>query len=59
MILFTWLFVVMPVALIFVLIAGFQVVQFVIVRVAESPKGPVLGLAGLLTAIGALVKLFI
>jgi hypothetical protein len=34
------------------------VLQFVIQRVVESPKGPVLGLSGLLMAIGALVKIF-
>ena len=34
------------------------VLQFVIRRIVEYPKGPVLGLSGLLMAIGALIKIF-
>ena len=33
-------------------------VQFVVQRIVEYPKGPILGLGGLLMAIGALVKTF-
>lgn len=55
---FIWLFVVIPVALILSLMAIFRVAQFVTVRVVDSPKGPILGLVGVLTAIGGLLKIF-
>jgi hypothetical protein len=44
----------------FLLIRGlFRTLQFVLIRIAESPKGPVLGVSGLLVGIGALVKVFL
>ncbi len=37
----------------------FRTSQFVLIRIVESPKGPVLGVSGLLVGIGALVKVFL
>jgi hypothetical protein len=54
----SWALVVLPVILVFLLMIVFRAVEFVIVRVAESPKGPVLGLSLLLGALGGVVKLF-
>lgn len=36
----------------------FRFLQFFLIRIAENPKGPVIALSGLLTGIGAIVKLF-
>jgi hypothetical protein len=34
----------------------FRMTQFVLLRITENPKGPIIGLSGLLIAIGMLVK---
>jgi hypothetical protein len=54
----SWLLVVVPVILVLILIVLFRVLQFATARIAESPKGPILGLIAVLTAIGALLQLF-
>jgi len=58
-ILISWMLVVIPVGLILILMLVIRALQFVTARVAESPKGPILGASGLLTAIGGIVKLFL
>jgi hypothetical protein len=40
------------------LMALFAVMKFFLIRIVEYPKGPVLGLSGLLIAIAALIKVF-
>ena len=57
--LLSWIFVVGPVVIILILMLFLRVIQFITARIAENPKGPILGVSGLLTAIGALAKLFL
>ena len=59
LVLTSWLLVVIPVVVVLVIMSVFRVGQFVAARIAENPKGPIIGLSGLLTAIGAVAKLFI
>src|SRR5262245_38769081 len=49
----SWVLVVVPVIFILLLMALFRAVQFVVVRVAENPKGPQYALSVLLAAVGA------
>jgi hypothetical protein len=58
-ILISWMLVVIPVVLILLLMLVLRGMQFVTARIAENPKGPILGVSGLLTAIGALAKIFL
>jgi hypothetical protein len=58
-VLLSWIFVVGPVVIILILMLFLRVIQFITARIAENPKGPILGVSGLLTAIGALAKLFL
>jgi hypothetical protein len=44
--------------IVLLLMALFAVAKFFLIRIVESPKGPVLGLSGLLIAIAALIKTF-
>jgi hypothetical protein len=44
--------------LVLVLMSLFKVVQFFLIRIIEYPKGPVLGVSGLLIGVAALVKAF-
>jgi hypothetical protein len=57
--LISWILVVIPVVLILILMLFLRVIQFITARIAENPKGPILGVSGLLTAVGALAKLFL
>src|SRR5262245_38616879 len=50
--------VVLPVVLLLLLMILFRVVQFVVVRVAENPKGPQYALSVLLAAVGAAISRF-
>jgi|ERR1051325_8316400 hypothetical protein len=45
--------------LVLLIMALFKAVQFILLRIIENPKGPVLGISGLLVGIGALVKAFL
>jgi hypothetical protein len=45
--------------MVLMLIALFAIIKFFLLRIVEYPKGPVLGLSGLLIAIAALVKIFV
>jgi hypothetical protein len=47
------------VVIVLLVMAQFAVMKFFLIRIVEYPKGPVLGLSGLLVAIAALVKAFI
>jgi hypothetical protein len=42
-----------------VIMAVFAVIKFLLLRIVEYPKGPVLGLTGLLLAIAAIIKIFV
>ena len=42
-----------------ILMGLFRITQFILYRIADNPKGPVLGISGLLIGIGALVKTFL
>ena len=53
-----WVLVVVPVIFILLLMALFRAVQFVVVRVAENPKGPQYALSVLLAAVGAGISRF-
>jgi hypothetical protein len=55
----SWLLVVIPVVFVLLLMFLLRVVQLVTARIAESPKGPVLALSGLLAAVGAVAKFFV
>jgi hypothetical protein len=60
LIIFTsWLLVVLPVVIILLLMVFLRGMQFITARIAEHPKGPILGASGLLTAVGAFAKLFL
>jgi hypothetical protein len=48
--LISWMLVVIPVVLILILMLFLRVIQFITARIAENPKGPILGVSGLLTA---------
>jgi hypothetical protein len=54
----SWVLVVVPVMFILLLMALFRAAQFVVVRVAENPKGPQYALSVLLAAIGAAISHF-
>lgn len=54
----SWALVVLPVVLLLLLMILFRVVQFVVVRVAENPKGPQYALSVLLAAVGAAISRF-
>jgi hypothetical protein len=45
-------------AVVYIVIALMRMVQFVLLRIVDNPKGPVLGLSGLLIGVAALVKAF-
>lgn len=45
--------------IIYVVMIIFRVLQFLLIRIAEHPKGPVIAISGLLTGIGAVIKLFL
>jgi hypothetical protein len=57
--LLSWMLVVIPVVLILILMLVLRAMQFIAARIAENPKGPILGVSGLLTGIGAFAKLFL
>lgn len=44
--------------IVLVLMAIFAIAKFFLIRIVEYPKGPVLGLSGLLIIIGGLIKVF-
>jgi hypothetical protein len=54
----SWVLVVVPVIFILLLMALFRAVQFVVVRIAENPKGPPYALSVLLAAVGAGIRHF-
>ncbi len=54
----SWMLVVIPVIFVLLLMILFRAVQFVVVRVAENPKGPQYALSVLLAAAGAGVSHF-
>jgi hypothetical protein len=56
--LLSWVLVVVPVIFILLLMLLFRVVEFVVVRVAENPKGPQYALSVLLAAVGFGVRYF-
>jgi len=45
--------------LVWIAMAFFRAAQFVLIRIVEHPKSPVLALSGLLVGIGAIVKAFV
>jgi hypothetical protein len=47
------------VVLILILMLVLRAMQFIAAGIAENPKGPILGVSGLLTGIGAFEKLFL
>ncbi len=53
-----WLLLVLPVGVILLLMLLFRIVEFVVARIAENPKGPIFALSAVFTAIGGLVKVF-
>ena len=57
--LLSWMLVVIPVVLILILMLVLRAMQFIAARIAENPKGPILGVSGLFTGIGAFAKLFL
>jgi hypothetical protein len=46
-------------ALVWIVMFVFRIMQFFCIRIAESANGPVLAISGLLIAIGAVAKAFI
>lgn len=45
--------------IIYVVMLIFRMLQFLLIRIAENPKGPVIALSGLLTGIGGVIKIFL
>jgi hypothetical protein len=44
------------VVFVWIMIAIFRILQFILLRIAESPNGPILGISGALIGLGAIVK---
>ncbi len=44
---------------VYIIMFIFRLLQFILIRIAENPKGPVIALSGLLTGIGGIVKVFL
>ena len=45
--------------IVYIVIFVFRILQFLLIRIAENPKGPVIALSGVLTGIGAIIKIFL
>jgi hypothetical protein len=46
-------------AIVYIIIGLMRTLQFVLLRIVDNPKGPILGLSGLLVGVAALVKVFL